>query len=146
MATHESDGLHYIGFNDGRSVRQWIFSKDAIGHTAVDHALKALSEAGERDLLIIPTGPVVLTCRLLTRDWRSNETMFGGHRVRLCLEVYSHGRAEIALTANREHKLPRGQHLTHLDRLEAESIHIIREVMAEAENPVMLYSVGRTRR
>ena len=33
--------------------------------------------------------------------------------------------------------------LTHLQRLEAESIHIIREVVAEAENPVMLYSVGK---
>ena len=33
--------------------------------------------------------------------------------------------------------------LTHLDRLEAESIHIMREVVAEAEKPVMLYSVGK---
>ncbi|WP_113913324.1 sulfate adenylyltransferase subunit CysD [Roseovarius dicentrarchi] len=33
--------------------------------------------------------------------------------------------------------------LTHLQRLEAESIHIMREVMANADNPVMLYSVGK---
>ncbi len=33
--------------------------------------------------------------------------------------------------------------LTHLQRLEAESIHIMREVMAEAYRPVMLYSVGK---
>ncbi len=33
--------------------------------------------------------------------------------------------------------------LTHLQRLEAESIHILREVVAEADNPVMLYSVGK---
>ena len=33
--------------------------------------------------------------------------------------------------------------LTHLQRLEAESIHIMREVVAETENPVMLYSVGK---
>jgi len=33
--------------------------------------------------------------------------------------------------------------LTHLERLEAESIHIIREVVAETEKPVMLYSVGK---
>ncbi len=33
--------------------------------------------------------------------------------------------------------------LTHLDRLEAESIHVIREVVAEAERPVMLYSMGK---
>ncbi len=33
--------------------------------------------------------------------------------------------------------------LTHLQRLEAESIHIMREVVAEADKPVMLYSVGK---
>ena len=33
--------------------------------------------------------------------------------------------------------------MTHLQRLEAEAIHIMREVVAEAENPVMLYSIGK---
>jgi sulfate adenylyltransferase subunit 2 len=33
--------------------------------------------------------------------------------------------------------------LTHLQRLEAESLHIMREVVAECENPVMLYSIGK---
>ena len=33
--------------------------------------------------------------------------------------------------------------LTHLDRLEAESIHIFRETVAEAARPVMLYSIGK---
>ena len=36
-----------------------------------------------------------------------------------------------------------GYSLTHLQQLEAESIHIIREVVAEFENPVMLYSIGK---
>ena len=35
------------------------------------------------------------------------------------------------------------RNLTHLEQLEAESIHIMREVVAETENPVMLYSVGK---
>lgn len=35
------------------------------------------------------------------------------------------------------------KNLTHLDRLEAESMHIMREVVADAERPVMLYSVGK---
>jgi sulfate adenylyltransferase subunit 2 len=33
--------------------------------------------------------------------------------------------------------------LTHLERLEAESIHVMREVVAECEKPVMLYSIGK---
>ncbi|HEX8379081.1 MAG TPA: sulfate adenylyltransferase subunit CysD [Allosphingosinicella sp.] len=37
----------------------------------------------------------------------------------------------------------RARGLTHLEQLEAESIHIMREVVAESERPVMLYSVGK---
>jgi sulfate adenylyltransferase subunit 2 len=46
---------------------------------------------------------------------------------------------------NPAHSTPEAGHsrLTHLQRLEAESIHIMREVVANAENPVMLYSVGK---
>lgn len=40
-------------------------------------------------------------------------------------------------------QLKNGYTLTHLRELEAESIHIIREVAAEFENPVMLYSIGK---
>jgi len=39
--------------------------------------------------------------------------------------------------------VPAPASLTHLQRLEAESIHILREVVAECEHPVMLYSVGK---
>ncbi len=38
---------------------------------------------------------------------------------------------------------PDADPLDHLDRLEAEAIHIMREVVAETEKPVMLYSVGK---
>jgi len=38
---------------------------------------------------------------------------------------------------------PMTRDLTHLQRLEAESIHIMREVVAECERPVMLYSIGK---
>src|SRR5512144_1668533 len=46
------------------------------------------------------------------------------------------------------HQPPKREHemktnLTHLQQLEAESIHILREVVAEFENPVMLYSIGK---
>ena len=49
-------------------------------------------------------------------------------------------RASAAETIHREGLMPT---LTHLERLEAESIHIMREVVAECDNPVMLYSIGK---
>ena len=33
--------------------------------------------------------------------------------------------------------------LTHLQQLEADSIHIMREVVSETDNPVLLYSIGK---
>ena len=47
------------------------------------------------------------------------------------------------LTANRAAAGLTPERLTHLQRLEAESIHILREVAAEADRPVMLYSIGK---
>lgn len=51
---------------------------------------------------------------------------------------------ESATVSENEHKtLLSPVALTHLQRLEAEGIHIMREVVAESENPVMLYSIGK---
>jgi sulfate adenylyltransferase subunit 2 len=46
-------------------------------------------------------------------------------------------------TAAPQHSRNSLRPLTHLQRLEAESIHIFREVLASAENPVLLYSIGK---
>ena len=45
--------------------------------------------------------------------------------------------------AVRRESSPEVRALTHLDRLEAESIHIMRETVAEADRPAMLYSIGK---
>jgi sulfate adenylyltransferase subunit 2 len=48
-----------------------------------------------------------------------------------------------ALTAANMHAMQHKIALTHLQRLESESMHIMREVVAECEKPVMLYSMGK---
>jgi len=50
---------------------------------------------------------------------------------------------ELAPARSADGHRPSGTSLTHLQRLEAESIHILREIVAECEKPVMLYSVGK---
>ena len=47
--------------------------------------------------------------------------------------------SEAAPPSSRSHQ----QRVLHLQQLEAESIHILREVAAEFDNPVMLYSIGK---
>jgi sulfate adenylyltransferase subunit 2 len=46
-------------------------------------------------------------------------------------------------SASRERRLVGGGALTHLQRLEAESIYILREAIAQSESPVLLYSIGK---
>src|SRR5690606_8869203 len=59
------------------------------------------------------------------------------------IRPYTPGRARIALHEGSAEPMPDPRPLSHLDRLEAESIHILREVAAEFRNPVMMYSVGK---
>ena len=54
------------------------------------------------------------------------------------LVLYAGAMPDLGLTG-----LPLDLHLSHLKQLEAESIHILREVVAEFERPVMLYSIGK---
>ncbi|NVK31814.1 MAG: sulfate adenylyltransferase subunit CysD [Gammaproteobacteria bacterium] len=46
-------------------------------------------------------------------------------------------------TSTLNHQSAAGRRLGHLERLEAESIYILREIAAEAKNPVMMYSIGK---
>jgi sulfate adenylyltransferase subunit 2 len=45
--------------------------------------------------------------------------------------------------SSQERRLASGRALTYLQRLEAESIYILREAVAQSENPVLLYSIGK---
>ena len=51
--------------------------------------------------------------------------------------------APVSIASQPVPKRESSMNLTHLQRLEAEAIHIMREVAAEAEKPVMLYSIGK---
>ena len=57
--------------------------------------------------------------------------------------LHAPAREPAAQAAGAAQASPSTQRLTHLQQLEAESIHILREVAAEFSNPVMLYSIGK---
>jgi len=141
-AIHENNNVKYLGLNDARHGRQWLYL-DSIDPLSIEKAFQKIAEAEDKQIVIFPSGELVHICRELCRQWRGNQLPTADQSLRIALEVYSHGRGDISKTANTKNRPAKTQHLPHLDRLEAESIHIIREVMAEAENPVMLYSVGK---
>ena len=49
----------------------------------------------------------------------------------------------ILFSVNLVDNAPSAERLTHLQRLEAEAIHIMREAVSESDNPAMLYSIGK---
>ena len=131
--------------NDGRKGRRWIFfDTDAFDECDLEKALTLLCTSEEKDILILPSGSVVAMCRVLVRKWRHNELRLTSERkLRIGLEIYSHSYDDINAYVDPQLRQKPSTAITHLDRLEAEAIHIMREVAAEATKPVMLYSVGK---
>ena len=140
---HECAHGRLLVANDSRGGQKWLWVDHEPTPEDLESFLDALHRQHEKQLLIWPHGALTKTAKALVARARKHD-----------IDLASGGSARLALTAYRsqtvhleavpeEPKKDRSMDLTHLDRLEAESIHIIREVMAEAENPVMLYSIGK---
>jgi sulfate adenylyltransferase subunit 2 len=117
--------------NDARGARYWLplehtTQEEANSEVAVQ-ALKQLQQHVGKDIAVFPCGQLLQHVRQLPA--MSHISMYAS----VYLPVL-----ELSARANR-----RGTTTPHLHRLEAESIHIFREAVAEAENPAMLYSVGK---
>lgn len=138
------EGKIFLFANDAKGARRWIqLESTKRDVNELQTALVTLLEYENKNTVIIPEGSITTVCRELSRKWRSNEKKIGGKTIRLALEVFSHALSDIDAYANKDIQFNQTSKLTHLDFLEAEAIHIMREVAAEAENPVMLYSLGK---
>ena len=115
--------------NDARGANFWVplgtASPDA---THVTHALELLHTLVAKPIAAFPHGTLVTLTR--GRSVPSGVTVH---------QLFHHPVPEIPAPT----PLPRGTGRSHLDRLEDESIHILREAVAESANPVMLYSIGK---
>ena len=129
--------------NDGRLGRKWMFTGSDPQPDDLLQFLEALSASYEKPLLIWPHGQLTRTVKQLARE--SNQQTIeleNGLSATLALTAYPQ-QPVVTETATIQKTVENTMDMTHLDRLEAESIHIIREVMAESENPVMMYSIGK---
>ena len=127
--------------NDGRSGRRWLFLDRPDDENDLLSALAAL--AGGKNLIVWPHGEITGLIRNLVESHASHDiTAESGNIIRLGTFAYQ---------SENDRSRPQTQFkptialesLSNLDQLEAESIHIMREVVAQAENPVMLYSLGK---
>ncbi len=127
---HDGPDAHpRLHANDARGARHWIALDPARAPTvAALHALQRLQSTLARPIVVFPHGALVG----LLRDAPSSAL--------LGLRPHAYApRLRLPAIAPRP-DLPRSPQLR---RLEAESIEILREAVAEAERPVMLYSIGK---
>lgn len=126
-----ADGQDYLHANDARGARYWLPLGTSITDTQqLTVALQRLQEHIAKDIVIFPSGRLVGICR------QANAPAHVELGLLSYLAMLDEDSRTGAIDASRM--------LTpHLKRLEAESLQIIREAVAEAENPAMLYSMGK---
>ncbi len=123
-------GRDCLHANDARGARYWVpVEQSALASQQVAAALQQLQAHLGKELAIFPHGRLVSVCRPLQR-MPAMSLLSYPPVLNLSAQLERRGNASITATP-------------HLKRLEAESIHILREAVAEAEHPVMLYSVGK---
>ena len=135
-----SDDAQVLMINDGRMGRRWRFFKGELDNAGLRAHLEHLCP--DKSALFFPDGEVTALCRKLVAEDGSHQWMSpSGHSMTLALTAYRD--PQVFMTYPETSAAGVEGEMTHLDRREAESIHIMREVAAQAENPVMLYSVGK---
>lgn len=128
--------------HDARRGRKWRFYEEPPSESDLLCFIRILAKSYERPLVLWPHDELVTTARKLVETNGSNALRFDADEsVLFALTAYGGQRGSSQTVPGRKEN--HVMEMSHLDRLEAESIHIIREVMAEAENPVMLYSIGK---
>ncbi len=142
LQVHESENGKLVLFgNDARLGRRWVFIDSVEDAESLLQALEVLADG--RNMVVWPHGAITPHLSAIVRENRSHDfTLASGKILRIGSFAYSE-KGEGVFSSRAAHLQSQGGSLTHLDRLEADSMHIIREVMAQAENPVMLYSVGK---
>lgn len=150
VQAHKNDRGFVLMANDGRQGRKWRVYETAPTADNLARFLQSLARDYARAILIWPQGELTELARSLADDRGSYTLEFDdGSSAQLALTAYAETPRVVEAMPNEkpnpetDSSVEKSMDMTHLDRLEAESMHIIREVMAESENPVMLYSIGK---
>lgn len=124
------NGKSYLHANDARGGRYWLPLPDTEIQT-IENGLVALQTHIGKPISIFPHGELTG----LLREFKGLENIH--HGPQSYKPILPPG---LTLTNAKRPAFPISPHLKNL---EAESIHIIREAVAEAQNPVMMYSIGK---
>jgi sulfate adenylyltransferase subunit 2 len=122
-------GRECLHANDARGARYWVpFEMAAVEPQHIAAALQKLQGHVGKDMAVLPHGRLAGFCRQTPSP----------HSISLLAYPPVLGLGKQTQSAS-----PAKTRTPHLQSLEAESIYIIREAVAEADNPAMLYSMGK---
>jgi sulfate adenylyltransferase subunit 2 len=130
-------GPNVLLATDAKGGRRWRYLSHAPSSSELLAAIHEL--LGDRNAILWPSAELHKLCRELVAEAGSH-TLTGADKQKWLLALFSFQEPEITRATTSK---PTKAHHGHLQDLEAESIHIMREVVAQADNPVMLYSVGK---
>ncbi len=132
----ESGEQKILVAKDGRGSRRWclLVNDDVL---SILTGLRTL--AAGKATVFFPTGNLVSACRKI----KSTKGLDNGLEINVCQYPEKISIQTSSLPQKKSVTSTQPKKLSNLDILEAESIHIMREAVANAENPVMLYSVGK---
>jgi sulfate adenylyltransferase subunit 2 len=129
QVTQLPNGRDCLHANDARGARYWLpVPGKTLRSTGLAGLLQLLQADLGKALAVFPHGRLVALCRA------------AGALPQVKLLPYP---GVLDLSAQRRTSLARSRRNPHLQRLEDQSIHIIREAVAEAGNPAMLFSAGK---
>jgi sulfate adenylyltransferase subunit 2 len=133
--TELPDGRPCLYINDARGAHYWVpLAEKSVAPADIGAAFDSLQAHLDKPVSVFPHGRLVALCRNLPSNRKVALPLLSYPPV-LDLARQQSGRRANDNAASRE--------MTHLDRLEAESIYILRDALAQAENPAMLYSIGK---
>lgn len=129
--TKASNDQNYLHANDARGARYWLpLDTKNVTSSRLTSELQRLQQHIGKDIVLFPSGDLVGICRQTSSP----------DNVEL-------GLLSFLAALDQEDRFEAGHtstvHTPYLKRLESESIKIFREAVANAENPAMLYSMGK---
>ena len=137
----------FIFYEDSRGKKYW-HGISSISNDILLHSFRNISKSICKDFIVWPSSELIDYLQIIVRD-NGGEVINVSEVSKVTLPMSSFKKVLTKENLNQENDYKpssieiKSEDLTHLEKIEAEAIHIIRETSAEAENPVMLYSVGK---
>jgi sulfate adenylyltransferase subunit 2 len=131
----EFKGSKFLFANDRRNGRLWAKIKSKKYNHLIE-GLKSFSKIRKKNIIILPNTD-------LLNGLQDSEELNPKSKLSILIPQFIFQKKEIDISKTTFSKKFNLKKSSYLSDLEAESIHIIREVVSETKNPVMLYSVGK---